>query len=373
MKIGIDITSITKQKAGIGNYTYFLTNEFIKYTEHTFYLFGNSKENIDYLDLKDKKNIKFVLVEAKRANVIWMLKVRIKTVFLRLDAFISPSSNFLLSLLFVNSWTIVHDIIPIIFPEYFVGSSSKNFKFLFSLLIKLKRKLFFISKTTYKDVCRIYNQQFDKNIIYAGLNKYGLEKLSANQYVNTSQNRADFKEKNFILSVSTLEPRKNYVNSITAFYEFSKKYGEFKYYIVGKKGWMFDDIQETIKKYNLEEKVVLLNYVNNETLNELYKHCKFFVLVSKYEGFGLPVLEAYSYGKKLLISNIPAFIELNLNNTIYVNPDDIDEIVGGMQSILELKTEQIKNEIIQKYSWENVASLTLKYITQYYEDRRKKN
>jgi len=370
MRIGIDISSITKQKAGIGNYTYFLTNELIKYTEHTFYLFGNSKENIDYLDLKDKKNIKFVLVEAKRANVIWMLKIRIKTVFLRLDAFISPSSNFLLSLLYVNSWTIVHDIIPIIFPEYFAGSSSKNFKFLFNLLIKFRRKMLFNSETTYKDVCNIYRQQFNKNIIYAGLNKY-LEKSPANEYINTSQSKIDFKEENFILSVSTLEPRKNYVNSITAFYEFSKKYREFKYYIVGKKGWMFDEIEQTIKKYNLEEKVLLLNYVSNETLVELYKHCKFFVLVSKYEGFGLPVLEAYSYGKKLLISNIPAFIELNLNNTIYVNPDDIDEIVGGMQSILELKTEQIKNEIIQKYSWENVASLTLKYLSNH-ENRRKK-
>jgi len=366
MKIGIDISSITKQKAGIGNYTYFLTNELIKYTEHTFYLFGNSKENIDYLDLKDKKNIKFVLVEAKRANVIWMLKIRIKTVFLRLDAFISPSSNFLLSLLYVNSWTIVHDIIPIIFPEYFAGSSSKKFKFLFNLLIKFRRKMLFNSETTYKDVCNIYRQQFNKNIIYAGLNNY--KKQSTQSNLLTDKN---FVNEDFILSVSTLEPRKNYVNSITAFYEFSKKYREFKYYIVGKKGWMFDDIQETIKKYNLEEKVVLLNYVNNETLNELYKHCKFFVLVSKYEGFGLPVLEAYSYGKKLLISNIPAFIELNLNNTIYVNPDDIDEIVGGMQSILELKTEQIKNEIIQKYSWENVARLTLKYLSNH-ENRRKK-
>ena len=108
MRIGIDISSITKQKAGIGNYTYFLTNELIRYTEHTFYLFGNSKENIDDLDLKDKSNVMFVLVEAKRANVIWMLKIRIKTIFLHLDAFISPSSNFFLSLIFVNSLTLLY-------------------------------------------------------------------------------------------------------------------------------------------------------------------------------------------------------------------------------------------------------------------------
>ncbi|MEK7539785.1 MAG: glycosyltransferase family 1 protein [Patescibacteria group bacterium] len=172
-------------------------------------------------------------------------------------------------------------------------------------------------------------------------------------------------DKPFILSVGTLEPRKNYPRLIEAFAR--AKRGEHELVIVGKQGWDMENIQRMIQKFHLTDKVRLLDYVTTEQLTVLYNSCTAFVLVSQSEGFGLPVVEAMACGAPVIISDRGSLPEIAGEAGIRVNPNDIIDMTDKLNSLFSDELFRIK---LQKaslaqsrvYSWDRAAQLTLEVL-----------
>lgn len=162
--------------------------------------------------------------------------------------------------------------------------------------------------------------------------------------------------KQYILSVGTLQPRKNFVRLIEAFAALADKTIELV--IVGKKGWLYDEILEAPKRFGVSDRVRFLDFVPDEELPTLYKNAACFALPSLYEGFGLPVLEAMSYGVPVVVSNTSSLPEIAGDAGVYVNPEDTEDITRGLaRALTEHNTDRIKKgkERAKIFTWENAA------------------
>jgi glycosyltransferase involved in cell wall biosynthesis len=168
---------------------------------------------------------------------------------------------------------------------------------------------------------------------------------------------------NFILFVGTLQPRKNIARLIEAFAKIEEK-KDLQLIIIGKKGWLYEEILETPSRLGIEEKVKFLHSISNEELNVFYKHALCYVLPSLYEGFGLPVLEAMNHGCPVITSNISSLPEAGGDAALYVDPESVDDIAKKMTRLIN--DENLRKELIEKgkkqvakFSWEKTAKETL--------------
>lgn len=119
-------------------------------------------------------------------------------------------------------------------------------------------------------------------------------------------------DKEFFISVGTLEPRKNHIAILEAYCDFVKIFRGIPplLVLVGGNGWLFEKTSEFIKENNLGKHVIFTNYVTDDELFWLYKNCILNIYFSFYEGFGMPILEALSANALTVTSAIEPFGEL---------------------------------------------------------------
>lgn len=174
--------------------------------------------------------------------------------------------------------------------------------------------------------------------------------------------------KPYILFVGTLQPRKNIARLIEAFSKILPKHDNLNLVIVGKKGWLYEEILQAPQQFGVEKQVLFLEFVPDTDLSELYKNALCFVLPSLYEGFGLPILEAMHYGCPVITSNVSSLPEAGGDAAIYVDPLSANDIAAKLVSVVSnrtLRDEMIKKgrEQVKKFSWEKTAKETLSVLT----------
>jgi len=184
---------------------------------------------------------------------------------------------------------------------------------------------------------------------------------------NRKQKTENIREKygikgDYILSVGTLQPRKNYIRLIEAFSILQST--AYTLIIVGKPGWLFEEIYQAPKKFGVEKKVKFLNYVPDEDLPGLYKGASCFVLVSLYEGFGIPILEAMANSCPVVASNVSSLPEVVGDAGVLVDPYDIGDIAKGIKKAISQRKEFIEKGLKQShhFSWEKCAKETLEVL-----------
>jgi glycosyltransferase involved in cell wall biosynthesis len=171
--------------------------------------------------------------------------------------------------------------------------------------------------------------------------------------------------KPYFLFVGTIEPRKNLERLLTAFTLIPKPYrDQFSLVIAGGKGWGGVDLENLIRKHELNDSVKLLGYVSDHQLAVLYLNARFLAMPSLYEGFGLPLLEAMQYGVPVLTSNAGALAEVAGDGGINVDPYSLESIAAGIHKMLfddELIKSLGENALrrAQNFSWDKCAAQTI--------------
>jgi glycosyltransferase involved in cell wall biosynthesis len=172
----------------------------------------------------------------------------------------------------------------------------------------------------------------------------------------------------FMLACSTVEPRKNYgllLDAYDAYCELAAQEGRWALglTIAGRRGW------ETAEFYSkLGDALIRLpglqwprsgNGLDDSELHYLYRNCSFFVMPSLYEGFGIPLLDAMSFGKRAIVSNLGCFKEIAGEHAEYLPPDDHHSWALAMlelQSRLEKRKSSFRFDRT-KWSWSRTASV----------------
>jgi len=170
---------------------------------------------------------------------------------------------------------------------------------------------------------------------------------------------------NYILSVGTLEPRKNLIRTLEAYSSLPQPTRKaFPLALVGTAGWRMNALQERLKTLLRSGDVRMLGYVAQDELPALYAGAGAFVYPSLYEGFGLPVLEALASGVPTVTSNRGALLEIAGDAALTVEPEDPVAIREGLQSVLESsldRRERIARGVAwaRTFTWERCAEQTV--------------
>lgn len=166
------------------------------------------------------------------------------------------------------------------------------------------------------------------------------------------------------LYVATFEERKNHISLLRAFKLIVEERQSAKLLLLGQDLGMRQVVNEEITALGIGSNVIIMDCVESEfDLIRLYDSTRVFVSPSKYEGFGMPILEAWARGCHVCCSTIPVFKELLGSEAIFFNPDEIDEIYEAMKSSLSLPRKNC--ELIHEarnFAWNQIFSEFIQHI-----------
>ena len=185
-------------------------------------------------------------------------------------------------------------------------------------------------------------------------------------------------DKPYFLFVGTLEPRKNLANLLNAYAILSNSIKSKAIFVIaGGKGWGGLNLKEMIAQLDLTENVKVLGYVDDKTLATLYSNAQFLVMPSLYEGFGLPLVEAMSYGAPVLTANNSSMPEVACNAGLLVDALDVKSVADGLKEMItnnELRERLAKNAKLNasRFSWDESAIKLIKVFEKAIEIRQNK-
>jgi glycosyltransferase involved in cell wall biosynthesis len=247
--------------------------------------------------------------------------------------------------------SMLYDFVPFIMPEFYWPNFPENYEKIIKDIVSITDCFLFISEHTKKDFIKFFPEKVFKDRLYT---------IRLGDNINISKKSIKSKKKNYILTVSTIQPRKNHMLLL---YIWKRLIEDFGYEntpilkIIGKKGWNMDSFFYYIENSPiLKEKIQIIESVTEIELDRFYKESIFTVYPSFYEGWGLPICESLSYGKLCLSSSTSSMKEAGGNLFKYFSPYSTDElynlIVKYYFNSEELENEEKKIEKNYKsYSW----------------------
>jgi len=228
--------------------------------------------------------------------------------------------------------------------------------------VKKADKIIVPSEATASDLIKFFKCPQDKiEIIPHGYEK---PKVVDDEIFNQSPVFQYFKidtSMKYLLFIGRLESKKNLVRMVEAFAVFASKNPEYKLILAGKRGYGFKNVLKKVQKLKLMHKVIMPGYITEEEKAALYKYCQAFVFISLYEGFGLPILEAFSYGRPVLSSNVSSLPEVGGEVAYYVDPHSVNSISEGMEKVIKMENNKGR-ERCAEFSWERAVKQTLGVI-----------
>ncbi|OGK17302.1 hypothetical protein A2774_03815 [Candidatus Roizmanbacteria bacterium RIFCSPHIGHO2_01_FULL_39_12c] len=276
----------------------------------------------------------------------------------KIDIFFSPA-HYIPRLTPIPTIVTIHDLSFFYYPQEFLKKDLFKLKNWTRRAVEKAKKIIAVSNTTKKDIVRFYDVEEEK--IEVILNGY--EKKIKNQ-----KSKIKSIDKKYILFVGTLQPRKNLDTLIDAFTLFRQNNPEFKLIIAGKKGWLYDYIFKKVEGLKLKKDVIFKGFVSDQELTVLYQNAFCFVLPSLYEGFGIPVLEAMSFGCPVISSFASSLPEVGGEACLYFDPKDPLELKEKLTLLAEnrkLRSDLIKKggQRIRLFSWQKCAKSTLDLLS----------
>jgi len=282
----------------------------------------------------------------------------------RTDVFFSP--NFTLPHLRPRVHTVitVHDLAFLKMPEDVTDASNAFLGYWVGDSIKRADRIIADSRCTKQDIVELFGVAGDRVVVvYPGCNER-FRVLAVDATAGAALRTKYGLPERFILCHGTLEPRKNIPVLLKAFASARSKLGGTKLVISGKRGWLFESIFSTVTELGLSEDVCFPGFIEEEDLPRLYNECEFFCCVSKYEGFGLPVVEAMACGKAVIVSDVSSLPEVVAEAGIRIDPTDSEALSTAM---VRLATNTIEREMLEQaslrraaaFSWTTAARETL--------------
>ena len=259
----------------------------------------------------------------------------------------------------------VYDLVWHYFPETVSAYNLMVLKTLFKRSVKSSDRIITISKATSRSLTDVIGVPEEKiTVAYPAANGFApMDRDSSAGYISSKYGTS----KDYILTVSTVEPRKNLITLLRAFSEL--RGGGYQLLVAGASGWKTSSIFEECERLGLTEREVkFLGYIPDEDMNRLYSGAALFVFPSIYEGFGIPPLEAMASGAPVVASNASSLPEVVGEAGVLLDPYDIDGWRAAMTRVLadtKVREGMRRKGLAQasRFSWEESARRTLRVFS----------
>lgn len=372
MKIGIDIRTACSPKTGKGWYTFYLVRELL---------------------ILDKKNEYFLYTNDITANLSSFIGAHIKIIhknqllwhfavmkdFEREGGglFFAPTSFIIPAFLprRIKSITTVHDLVAFLHPHLHDKKATILEYLFFRRALKKTSRALVPSQNTKRDLTRMFRPRRKVGVAPTEASeRYPEEKITVTPLAvadsffqkpsaeKLNQICAKYHlPKDFVLTVSGLEPRKNVGMLVDVMLRQAQH--DISLVIVGGRGWQSKKLQEKIARH--KDKIIYINHCEPNELPAFYHLAKVFAYPSLYEGFGLPPLEAMATGCPVICSNAASLPEVCGDAAVLFNPKNPAEFQNALHKVLN--DEKLRSELrekglqqAKKFSWKHTAELTLK-------------
>lgn len=366
-KIGLDIRIFGESQGGIGRYAKELMPRILELDKESHYfLFYNKKsaQSNDVEMFSKFENAKLVETNSRHYSLSE------QTSFLRLlnkyNLDLAHFPNFNVPMLYNRPYVVtIHDVV-----HHKISGAKKShwlhfyaYKKVIENAARKAKKIITVSQFSKKDIYDYLHAQPDKiEVIYEGAS---LNTEVDDDYLTRVKDRYQL-NRPYFLFVGVLERKKNLVSLTRGFDKFLQKFkANMDLVIVGKVDPHYPDIKHKALDIKNSNRLVFTGHVDEAELSALYKGAHAFTTASLHEGFGLPGLEALSFGLPLIVSNIAVFNEIYDNAAIYFNPldpDDIAEKMGLLARDAQFHEQQQKKSFERSlmFDWNKTASETLK-------------
>lgn len=194
-----------------------------------------------------------------------------------------------------------------------------------------------------------YNRN-DANLIYNGVPMPQI--IESVNYLN----ELGVESRKYIFAMGRFVPEKNFHQLIKAYSSLNQD--EYKLVLAGDADFE-DEYSQELKKIAHENGVILTGFIKGEKLSELLSHAKLFVLPSSHEGLPISLLEAMSYNLPVLVSDIPANVEVGLDSSCYFHVGNEKELADKLLDIISQPFQQIEY-LMDNYCWDTIAEKTVK-------------
>lgn len=369
MRIGLEITAAVQQSGGIGRYVREMLSalsDIDQSNQYRLFYASKNRSNHTMLDLPDNFRVRQLPVNDIWLARIWQrirlpLPVELITGFL--DIYHSPDFTLPPTLSDIPTLLTVHDLSFLRAPESAAPGLRGYLEIAVKRSVKLATHVLADSQSTKDDLIELYATPEDKiTVLYSGVSSDFRPITDPNRLMKIRQHYK-LGEKPFVLSVGTLQPRKNHATLIKAF-EQAFRDSEYNLVLAGGRGWSYEEVHALVRSRGLQHRVLFPGFVADEDLSALYSSADVMTFPSLYEGFGLPVLEAMACGVPVLASNTSCLPEVAGGAALFVNPRNIEAMSDALLKLVSnvdlRKTLREKGfERVEQFSWQSSAEKLL--------------
>ena len=369
IRIIIDALCIRNHPTGLGNYSYYLIENLIKLGDYSFtILYQKDLTKSHRINKLINDTVKFIpinipIIGPKREYRFLTLS----RVIDQYDLFHCLSSYLPAFGVQTPSIVTIHDLKYLLFPDFLSNFiKRKYYVWIIRKSIQKATRIIVVSNTTKKDVIKQGGRNSKITVIHEAAT------LMEDKTQNECHMPDEISKKPYYLFVGENRPHKNIDRILDAYKILNFKLKEEcpKFVFAGNG---FSTFQQQ-KNRAFFENLIFLGSVSDNLLISLYKHALALVYPSLYEGFGLPILEAMSFGTPVITSNCSSMPEVAGNAAILVRPNNVNEIEKALFKLANDRNERERLKIlglqrVKKFSWEKAARQTLETYKQILSDR----
>ncbi len=356
MNIGIDISAMGEPNyTGVGVYVENLIKHLAEIdAENRYYLcyrFSRLKYGL-FLNPVQQKNFHLKIIQ-EPFNFLFQKK---------LDVFHGPGER-LPDFPHPKKVVTIHDLAAVKGGDFMTNEFRNMIKERYHKLITggVVELIITISESTKKDICDYYEVDPARvQVIHLGVDP--VFRRQSEETVQADLRRLGIKQP-YILNAGALQERKNIVRIIRAYHSYLQSGGEAGLVLCGKPTYGYERIPQTIAELGLGDRVTIIGHLAKEELVSLYSGAEMLCFPSLYEGFGLPILEAFACGCPVITSNVTSMPEVAGDAAVIVEPTSEEEIAAAMRRLSENDERDffIKAglERVRNFTWEKTARATL--------------
>jgi len=263
----------------------------------------------------------------------------------------------------------VHDLAFRHFPKTFPTASRAKLNFFLGLTVRKASRIIVVSEATKSDLLRFFPDLPSSRIrvIHHGVNIKAFSGTETDEERKAVLGRYGLSSGSYALYVGAIQPRKNLVRLVEAFEKAKTDHPDMKLVLVGGRAWLSDPIIERIRRSPYAKDIIRTGKVPFHELPIWYRNARFFTFLSLYEGFGLPVLEAFAADTPTLLGGVSSLPEVGGDASIYADPLSVSDIAeklsllwkdGSLRDQLRAKG----SERVKGFSWDRCAKETLDCI-----------
>lgn len=379
MKIGIDARPLSVGNfTGIPFYEYMILKEWMKnHPEHEYFLFSlrpicwGREELPENWHIVDEPG----LVKNEKLRGPWWFVFKVPRLIkkLKLDVYWGPNFSMPRKVRGVNYYVTIHDLAVYHFEHIGQKRNEIQIKLFLPGNIKNAGKVLAISQFTKDDIVQMFGTPQEK-IVTIHIGGAVVDKEIDENVVGIRREIAELHT--FLLFIGTIEPRKNIPTIIKGYETYLDKYCENKtesqqlpkLVLAGGKGWNCEKIYQMVEQSKYRQHIIMTGYINGLEKEYLLKNAKCFLYPSLYEGFGIPVLEAFGADTPVITANNSSLPEVGGEAALYIDTYDSVGLAEKIRDVMNMNdgtraalSKRMRGQL-QKFSWEECAEETMKVI-----------